>query len=226
MPLIYPVIHYLNDQNTIEQVALAKQCGADGVFLISHSGGDRHIIEMARLLQLVHGEFFIGVNLLNSGPIDAYERSYNAEVDGVWMDVAGVTSAGLDETGQALKKLNYANDRCIPVFASVAFKYQPVDKDPAKAAYNAYAAGFIPTTSGAGTGQAPDVEKIRLMSEASYGVLAIASGMTPENVSMYAPYLSHILVSTGVSSDFHHLDPDKLKALIANSRVSQIDSAP
>jgi len=74
-------------------------------------------------------------------------------------------------------------------------------------------AGFIPTTSGSATGKAPQLAKIISMSQ--HGVLAVASGMTPDNVSDYAPYLSHILVSTGISLDEYRIDPDKLKRLIS-----------
>ena len=91
---------------------------------------------------------------------------------------------------------------------------------------NALAAGFIPTTSGSGTGSAPDLEKIVAMSRATGGVLAIASGMTPWNVAQYAPYLSHILVATGIALDEHRIDADKLCLLIANARVAAAATCP
>ena len=66
------------------------------------------------------------------------------------------------------------------------------------------------------TGHAPDPQKIFAMGEG--GALAIASGMTPENVATYAPALTHILVATGVSRTEHHIDPAKLSALIGQLR--------
>lgn len=87
---------------------------------------------------------------------------------------------------------------------------------PARAAAQARAVGFIPTTSGDATGHAPTISKIEAMGEG--GALAIASGMTPENVNGYAPALSHILVATSVSRSEHHIDPAKLKALIGKLR--------
>ena len=43
--------------------------------------------------------------------------------------------------------------------------------------------------------------------------LAIASGITPENVLEYVAYVDYFLVATGISRDFHHLDPEKMAAL-------------
>ena len=137
----------------------------------------------------------------------------------LWGDDLGVDSSGLNDTARHIESLRLRNP-AFQVFASVAFKYRPYEPDPAKAALNALKAGFIPTTSGSGTGSAPELEKIVKMSRATGGVLAIASGMTPWNVAEYAPFLSHILVATGIAVDEHRMDPDKLHLLIANARAA------
>lgn len=107
----------------------------------------------------------------------------------------------------------------ISVFGSVAFKYQPDEPNPAEAARQALAVGMIPTTSGAATGLAPEIAKIKGMSAAASGRLAVASGMTPDNVAEYAPHLSHILVATGVARDEHTLDPLLLRRFVAAVRT-------
>lgn len=38
MSKVYPVIHYYNKETTISEAAKVFECGADGVFLISHIG--------------------------------------------------------------------------------------------------------------------------------------------------------------------------------------------
>ena len=43
--------------------------------------------------------------------------------------------------------------------------------------------------------------------------LAIASGVTPDNIGDYLPYVDHFLVASGISQDFHTLDPAKVRAL-------------
>ena len=105
-------------------------------------------------------------------------------------------------------------------FASVAFKYQPADPDPGEAARRALELGMLPTTSGDATGHAPDpakLERIRAIigPPSAHAPLALASGVSPENAAALAPHLTDVLVSTGVSSDFHTFAPDRLARLVA-----------
>jgi predicted TIM-barrel enzyme len=44
--------------------------------------------------------------------------------------------------------------------------------------------------------------------------LAIASGITPENIRRYLPHADAFLVATGISRSFTELDPEKLKTLM------------
>jgi predicted TIM-barrel enzyme len=100
------------------------------------------------------------------------------------------------------------------VFAGVAFKHQRPEPNPELAARMADKFGFIASTSGSATGVAAEVDKIaRLRTALGDAPLAIASGVTPENVHEYAPHLSHILVATGVSESFHEFDYEKLYRL-------------
>lgn len=218
-PKILPVIHYLDRDTAFAEVGTAVLCGADGVFLISHHGDDPDLLEVGVAIKKKHPGFPIGINLLSTGAVDAARNAIALAFPMLWGDDLGVDSNGVNEAGRLIETLRYSNPG-FQVFASVAFKYRPHEPDPAKAAQNALEAGFIPTTSGSGTGSAPDLEKIVAMSRATGGVLAIASGMTPWNVAEYAPYLSHILVATGIAMDEHRIDADKLGLLIANVRAA------
>jgi hypothetical protein len=202
-PKVLPVIHHIDVETTLTQAAIAFTCDADGVFLISHHGADRELAETARHIKSRFPGKAVGLNYLQLGVLEAAKNAQENGLDMVWGDVCGVSSIGLTATGQWLRtfKLNNPN---IEVFASVAFKYQQVEFDPLGAAEVARGAGFIPTTSGAATGSAPTLEKIRSMK--NNGDLAVASGMSLENVAMFAPLLSHILVATSVSVDDHHFD--------------------
>lgn len=133
-----------------------------------------------------------------------------------------LTSFGATPAGQKLTALA-AQTPNVTVFASVAFKYQPEESNPAQAAAVVRKNGLLPTTSGAGTGMAPTVEKIEGMSAAAGGQLAVASGMDPHNVHQYAKHLSHILVATGVSSDEHHFDEGLLTQFVMAVRYSTQD---
>jgi predicted TIM-barrel enzyme len=72
----------------------------------------------------------------------------------------------------------------------------------------------VVTTSGPATGEPAEVEKIKTMKK-SIGdfPLAIASGITPENVSDCLPYADIFLVATGISKNFFDLDSDKVHRL-------------
>lgn len=217
--LIYPVIHYLNRDLALEEVWVARSCGADGVFLISHQGDDYELIEVAAEAKLKYPDFRIGINLLSQDPIFACNQAREAGLDMVWADDMGVDSRGGNPVAEYLAHFA-SNNQSIQLFASVAFKYRPHEPNPPLAATMAQRLGFLPTTSGSATGSAPEVQKIADMSAATGGQLAIASGMTPKNVRDYAPYLSHILVATGVGLDEYRIDPDRLIALIENCRDS------
>lgn len=101
-------------------------------------------------------------------------------------------------------------------FGGVAFKYQRHVEDFESACRVATRYMDVVTTSGPGTGHAAEVEKIRRM-KAALGVipLAIASGVTPENVADYLPHADCFLVATGISRSFTELDPARVRSLIA-----------
>jgi hypothetical protein len=100
-------------------------------------------------------------------------------------------------------------------FGSVAFKYQAYEPDPAAAARFADGCGFIPTTSGAGTGEAPALAKVETMAAAleSRQKLALASGITAENVGQFLPHVGRYLVATGISSSFYEFDEKQVNLL-------------
>lgn len=213
--LVLPVVHHLEDQLTLQQAMIALLHGADGVFLISHGGDNAALPPLAAMLKAVRPEALIGINLLGEGAREAFEVGLAAGLDMVWTDTPGITSAGISHAAHMISG-DIGHYTSAPLFfASVAFKYQPMELNPAKAALRAANLGMVPTTSGTATGSAPELEKIRSMSEAlNGGPLAVASGMTPENVHDFLPYVTHYLVATGVSLDAHHFDPAKLRAFI------------
>jgi predicted TIM-barrel enzyme len=221
-PKIYPVIHHLDDTTTLGEAAVARDAGADGVFLISHHGKDRDIARLAaHLCAHYNSDFKIGVNFLGWPNMHAFDVAHMAELDMLWFDNCGVTSAGLTAHGLMLNKRIHAYTGKKPeIFAGTAFKYQPHEDYPAGAAHVAAANGYIPTTSGAATGAPPTLDKIADMSALGTKALAVASGMTPRNVAAFAPLLSHILVSTGVSRDGYHFDAELLSEFIANVRAA------
>jgi predicted TIM-barrel enzyme len=72
----------------------------------------------------------------------------------------------------------------------------------------------VVTTSGPATGSPALVSKVQVM-RAALGdhALALASGITPENVRIYLPYVDAYLVASGIERSFGEFDPARLRAL-------------
>lgn len=187
---------------------------------ISHDRRDDEMIGVALQAKRSLGDFALGINLLSKSPRFACEVARQFKLDMVWADRMGVDSRGLDPSGLLLSEFSRENPH-IKLFASVAFKYQPIEPEPALAAQNAVKAGFMPTTSGDATGVAPQLSKIAAMSVACRGNLAVASGITPENARDFRKIVSCALVSTGISSDAYRINRTKLRALLAAARQEE-----
>ena len=210
---VYPVSHHHDNNTSLEQAAIAFAAGSDGVFLISHTGKDNELIPLAAWLKVNYGPGRIGVNLLNSTIAAANIIARRNGIDLLWVDDAGINSAGVAPITEWL--VSQRAERGGPqIFASVAFKYQPNEPDPPRAAATAARLGMIPTTSGVATGVAPTIAKIAAMRAACGDRLAVANGMTVDNVGEYLPYVTDFLVASDVSRDFNHFDPIRLKVFV------------
>ena len=152
-PAVLPVIHHLDADTTLDEIQVARSCGADGAFLISHDNADAELLEVARRAIRESDGFPIGLNLLSVPCTQAVQMAMDVGSMMVWADDMGVDSKGLNSEGLELSALVRANP-LLTLFASVAFKYRPHEADPVGAATHARAAGFVPTTSGDATGHA------------------------------------------------------------------------
>lgn len=217
---ILPVIHFRDPATTLEQAAIAFAAGADGVFLIHHAGHDDALFAPARNIKDKHPTKLIGVNLLGHSALEALHRATAAGLDMVWADAPGVHSAEVTEEAHEIARCLHERTAGPQFFGSVAFKYQPHEPDPGLAAIKAALCNMIPTTSGLGTGTPPPLLKAVQMRAPLPGYpLAVASGMTPENVRDYLPYFTHYLVATGVSRDSYHFDPARLAEFVRVVRM-------
>ena len=104
-------------------------------------------------------------------------------------------------------------------FGGVAFKYQrPVaDEDLPIAADKARPFMDVITTSGDGTGISAPVNKVRAMRlGCGSHPMGLASGVDPENVQDFLPYVDAFLVATGIETAKYSgiLVPEKTKSLV------------
>jgi hypothetical protein len=223
--VLLPVIHLPNDGKLgMTAVRTALKAGADGVFLINQGTSTLNIVK--NLIPAYRKEFgpdlWIGVNPLGDTVEDFIRLSAETpdrRIDGVWTDNAGVDALRADR--YIVARDAYLAARAQTgwkglYFGGTAFKTQgeiPRDKLPLVAKR---AASFMEVvcSSGRGTGVAADVPKVKILREAIPGVpMALASGITPENVDPFLPYVEAYLVATGIEQSFGVLDPERTKAL-------------
>ena len=212
---VWPVVHLDADTTrTMRQVDVAVQAGADGVFLIQMHGHDDLIDPQVALIRTKHPALPLGVNFLSLGARAGVERSLGLGCQASWSDRSCVRGDGCDPEAAEIAAVLRDHPGHM-FFASVAFKYQAVEPNPHQAAQHARDLGFVPTTSGVATGSAPDVGKLQAMHHtAADPLLAVASGVTPENVRAMAPFVSHVLVATGVSDGEDLFDFERLARLV------------
>lgn len=209
LPQFFPVIHLLNDAQGMREAEKALEANADGVFFINHHGDDAMAIRVAAATKQLHPNWYVGINLLSSGPVRAFEAAIEAGLDAIWADSVGVTSEGLGGQAHELRKLRTVHPM-VDIFAGVAFKYQPEDTNPKGTVYQLSDLGWIPCTSGAATGSAAAVEKVEELSNASSTGLGLASGVSLENVASYLGLVSHFFVASSISVDDYTLDFERM----------------
>jgi hypothetical protein len=220
---IWPVIHLAIEsrrailQRNIDVILSTGGCA--GVFLIQMNGYDHWTMEDACWVREQYPELAVGVNLLSTPPWLALEQSLAAHLAATWTDAPGVTSAATLPIAIKIRdQLASAPEHLF--FGSVAFKYQRPEPNPAAAAVAAADLGMLATTSGAATGQAPELAKLKTMRAAlGQRPLAVASGISPDNISELGSVLTHVLVSTGISRSFYELDAELLASLVREAKT-------
>jgi predicted TIM-barrel enzyme len=163
--------------------------------------------------------WWVGVNCLGMKPEDVVAK-IDPAISGIWSDNAGIDEhGGAQPAVEKFLEARQARQWNGLYFGGVAFKYQRPVTELERAAK--IAAGYLDvvTTSGPGTGLSASREKIAAM-RCGLGAapLAIASGITPENVSDYLDLATCFLVATGISRSFSDLDPERVKALVEQVR--------
>jgi len=220
-PVLLPVVHPVDRDTALRSIDVVRAAGCKGLFLINQGMSSREVLQLVRDVRARDPELWIGVNLLDHRAPDALSDALDqcdGRIDGIWADNAHIDehSAAQPRAEEFVATRRARNWNGL-YFGGVAFKYQ---RDVASADLPrsaAVAAGYMDVvcTSGPGTGQAADVDKVCAMREGlGDGALALASGVTPENVRAYMPYVDAFLVGTGIEASFGVIDKAKLAALL------------
>lgn len=215
MSKLLPVIHIEHVDKTVKNALLAKGCGCDGCFLIDHGNDRLYLLEHYKAVREAVGDWWVGINDLSCSGPDVFTDL--PAMDGVWVDNLGIDESR-EEQPEAQK---FLDAKTTLLFGGAAFKYQKRVNDLKRAATLASRYCDVVTTSGDGTGKPPTVEKIRTMKEAiGDKPLAIASGITLENVLDFVPYTAYFLVATGISLTFTMLDRTKVSEMVSMLKES------
>ncbi|MBP6879546.1 MAG: hypothetical protein KBF62_02875 [Candidatus Pacebacteria bacterium] len=218
--IFMPVIHMDEKAIAFMNAKIAFDCGADAVWLIGHELPPEEFMKNALEIKRLMPDKWIGVNILKAKNAETIQL-FDNRMDGLWKDFGGireeddgtinVTDAGTIDF--YIGEMNTFNLQTL-YFGGVAFKYiKDVKTNFKEAAKRAVDFMDVITTTGEETGKPPSIEKIKAMKEgAGDHPLAIASGMTAENVKEFMPHVRCFLVATGISKDFYNLDPSETRA--------------
>ena len=230
-PVVLPVIHVLDNEQAAKNTQLTIECGAAGVFLINHDFSVDEFLPIIRHVRKCFPSVWLGINFLAVTGLDAFPVLGSLQDDGCQVDAYWADDARIDEhcdiasqrEALAISSVREDSGWGGMYFGGTAFKKQR-DVDPSDyfaAASQAVAQMDVVTTSGVATGHSADLDKIALFRRACADrPLAIASGITPENVANYAQDTDAVLVATGISDpgEFHNLSRVRLQQLLAITR--------
>lgn len=240
MKKFYPVVHIHNLPQVLINVELAKNAGADGVFLIDHYGRPPKFLVKEIVSSFQDDTFSIGINYLMRSSKNAWALN-GAKAIGCkmfWSDDAGTDADNYEAYGNQILELQEESD--IDFFGGIHFKYQQKPNRTLSASLKrAFPYIKYPTLSGTGTGIPADLEYIKEAAQTwqdeqesishlknvifprTVG-LAIASGVSINNVDSYLPYIDAFLVASSIidplSSD-ERFDQRKLELLCKKIKI-------
>ncbi|WP_018024151.1 BtpA/SgcQ family protein [Corynebacterium ulceribovis] len=232
----FPVVHINEVETAISQAQLALDMGSDGVYFIDHQDRDPRDTVLRAYGGLLTNtpDVFVGVNLLGSTVKQAYDILLESLNNGLiprmpnalWCDDirdSGTADlAELDEFRRSEPEL--AN---ITLMGGIAFKYTPnYTSDPDRAAAEAKELEpyvDVVTTSGRGTGTAPDAEKIHAMKSVISKPLAVASGLSASNLHLFEGIVDQMIVGTSIETHVYSgiFNTDALEELLSAAHVQR-----
>lgn len=236
-PAILPVIHVRDTAQAVRNVALAMGEGAQGVFLINHDFPHDDLLPIVAQVRQRFPALWLGVNFLGVTGRDAFPvlgrlAGQGVEVDAFWADDARIDERGEAQAeADAIAAAREASGWTGLYFGGTAFKKQREVAPDGYARAAGIAARYMDavTTSGAATGEAADLAKIAAFRDGCGDTpLALASGVTPDNVALYGRLVDAVLVATGVNvpGDFYNIDPGRLRRLVSRARRAALSEAP
>jgi hypothetical protein len=191
----------LHHEQVVQNINTIIQCGLDSAFLINHEVSGFELLDEADWLTKNYPAFNLGLNILDF-PTQHALRSSKLPI---WCDR---TPTCADYNMRTSKR----------VFGGLAFKYQPQPDDLKTACENIKSCCDVATTSGDGTGIPASRSKIQLIRQYLGDFpLAVASGVSSENIKDYADLVDYVLVASSITDSNELIVKDKLLELVDKS---------
>lgn len=227
-PEIYPVVHINSTDQALRQSEVAFNSSADGVYLIDHNfRSPDFLLQIFNKTKAEFPDKVVGVNFLTGG-LSSFQIIHEAleggtidELpDAVWVDDAVSAREKTQQYRESHPDLNK-----VKYLGGVAFKYtNHYTDDPVQAAALATdMAKYVDvvTTSGPGTGKSTSPEKTKAIKRAlGGGLLAVASGISQENIDSFKFHVDHILVATSIETAAYSgvFDKEAMRSLISRAK--------
>lgn len=210
---IHPVVHINSLEMAVEQSSRALDAGADGVFLIDHHLTSPLLtFETLAATRERNPGAHIGINLLGHKTlqilnfIDAAiaEGRIDRAPDALWVDDVLQPNRSDAEVSFIAQQQQPAL-RAMRLFGGIAFKYTAsYTDDPEIAARQTEQLDDVVdvvTTSGKGTGYAPSPSKLAAMRAATAKPIAVASGISADNVADYSGSVDEVLIASSIETE-------------------------
>lgn len=219
---VLAVIHADTLEQTITNVKIAVENNLHWVFLINH-----HIswVSLEDIFIKTRKEFekvWMGINFLGCHLDSVFMETWVLEmewcrVDWIWTDNPQIKwiNPWFNNQDRIQKYINDIWWKGL-YFWWVAFKYQPPVENLETACEQWKKYLDVITTSGPGTWEAVDIEKLRKIREFSGNhPVWIASGTDSENIAEFSQFADIFLVASSLNKywDFLNLDPEKVKEM-------------
>eukprot|EP01084_Bolivina_argentea_P155787 271478_1 len=242
LPVIHvknPMQSGTNFMDCVERnISLILKYKFNGCFVINHGFRPNLLVPIiCKIKEKYGGKLWLGANFLGciGDEFDFMKKNNLLNVlDGLWIDDGGIyygKDKNIMDKGGVIRLKKYKKYKWNGLyFGGIDFKYK---KQINKNEYDNVSmyiekcknlsqfvslGGYMDCicTTGKGTGKAADLDKMKAFKDGcckNGSKLSIASGVTPENVKSYLPFVDAILVATGISQDFYNFSDLKMKQM-------------
>ena len=219
---VLAVIHADTLEQTITNVKIAVENNLHWVFLINHKISWIELVDIFEKTRLKFEKTWMGINLLRHNLYWTFNEVWLMEmkwcrVDWIWVDNPEIKwiNPGFNSQDKIKKGIDFLWWKGL-YFWWVAFKYQPPVENLEVACREWRKYLDATTTSGPGTWEAMDLEKLKKIREFSGDhPVWIASGVDVDNIAEFSEFADIFLVASSLNKkwDFLNLDPEKVKRM-------------